>query len=117
MDHLSEIQRRVNEITARLNAMYPHFKADSEISGLVIELKEYAQAALKEVQGQLRRGELTDFEQHFIEPALSDAYMKGISKMRKGMTPGEKLNDLICETDSTISYWISEIKAAEKKVL
>ncbi|MCH4255529.1 MAG: hypothetical protein LKF77_08770 [Proteus vulgaris] len=113
MKRLLEIHHRVNEIGERLNNMYPNFKTDREISNLVTELKEYAQVSLKELQRQLQYGELTNFERYFIEPAIHDSYMTSINKMRKGMVPSEQLNNLIWETDSTISYWISAIEEAK----
>lgn len=114
MDRLLEISRRVDEIGSRLNSMYPRFKADKEISALVTELKEYAQAALKEIQGQISRGELTDFERHFVEPAIRECCAKGIDKMRKGAVPSARLNDLIWETDSTAGYWLNAIEESKK---
>lgn len=115
MERLIEIKRRVDDIAADLNDMYPRFKADRTISDKVTALKDYAQSALKEIQGQLKRGELTDFEQRFIEPAIYDSYMKGIDKIRKGAKPSDRLNDFICETDSTITYWLCEINAYKNK--
>ncbi|MFN3071936.1 hypothetical protein [Serratia sp. JSRIV004] len=115
MERLLEIKRRVDDISEDLNVMYPRYKADKAISDKVTELKEYAQSALKEIQGQLKRGELTPFEKHFVEPAIYGAYMKGIDKIRKGAKPSARLTDLIYETDSTIGYWICEIEAFQKK--
>lgn len=115
MERLLEIKRRVDDISEDLNVMYPRYKADAAISDKVTELKEYAQAALKEIQGQLKRGELTAFERQFVEPAIYDSYMKAIDKIRKGARPSERLNNLICETEGTISYWIYEIEEFQKK--
>ncbi|WP_302796447.1 hypothetical protein [Hafnia paralvei] len=115
MNRLIELKRRVDDIASDLNNMYPCFKADKAISCKVTELKEYAQLALKEIQGQIKRGELTSFERNFIEPAIYDSYMKGIDKIRKGAKPSEQLNNLIGETESTISYWMCEIDEFQKK--
>jgi hypothetical protein len=117
MDRLLEIKRRVDDISENLNVMYPRFKADKTISNKVTELKEYAQSALKEIQGQLKRGELTEFESSFLEPAIYDSYMKGIDKIRKGAKPSSELSDLIFETDSTIGYWLCAIEEHNNKVL
>ncbi|HEI6902013.1 hypothetical protein ACS8CT_14605 [Yersinia enterocolitica] len=117
MNRLLEIKRRVDDISENLNVMYPRFKTDKAISNKVTELKEYAQSALKEIQGQLKRGELTEFEENFLEPAIYDSYMKGIDKIRKGAKPSPELSDLIFETDSTISYWLCAIEKYNNKVL
>lgn len=115
MERLIELKRRVDDIEADLNAMYPHFKSDKNISDKVTALKEYALAIKTEIQGQLKRDELTEFERHFIEPAIYDAYMKGIDKIRKGAKPSINLTHLIGETESTISYWVCEIEEYQKK--
>lgn len=115
MKRLIEIKCRVDDISEDLNNMYPRFKADKTISDKVTALKEYAHSALKDIQGQLKRGELTDFQSKFIEPAIYDSYMKGIDKIRKGAKSSDRLNDLICETDSTIGYWMCAIREYQNK--
>lgn len=115
MERLLEIKRRVDDIAEDLNNMYPRFKADKAISEKVTALKEYAQSALRDIQNQLKQGELTDFERRFIEPAIYDSYMKGINKIRKEAKPSERLNDLIFETDSSIGFWLCEIEEFKKK--
>ncbi|MGG2141607.1 hypothetical protein [Symbiopectobacterium sp. RP] len=115
MKRLMEIKRRVDDIAEDLNKMYPRYRQDKAISDKVSGLKEYAQSALKEIQGQLKRGELTDFERGFVEPAIYNAYMKGITKIRKGSRPSQELCDFIFETDNTIGYWLCEIEAFKNK--
>ncbi|HAF2131295.1 TPA: hypothetical protein G9F27_005661, partial [Salmonella enterica] len=102
---LNEIERMVDDVEKDLDRMYPRYKTDKDISDKVTALKEYTQAAKKEVQERLKRGELNDFEKAFIEPAIFDAYMKGIDKIRKGAKPSQQLANHIFETKSTISYW------------
>ncbi|EBG1717839.1 hypothetical protein DYJ26_26390 [Salmonella enterica] len=117
MKRLYEIERMVDDIEKDLDRMYPHYKTDKDISDKVTALKEYAQAANKEIQEQLRRGELNDFEKAFIEPAIFETYMKAIDKIRKGAKPSQQLANHIFETKSTISYWMHLIKDHNEKDL
>ncbi len=40
----------------------------------------------------------------FIEPAISDSYMKGIDKIRRGAKPSQSVYDNLQETLSTLDY-------------
>lgn len=80
MQRLMEIKNRLEVIEEALNEQYPRFKADPDITGQITDLKDYVQEERKSIQKQKARGELSEFESAFIEPAINDVYLSSLDK-------------------------------------
>lgn len=113
MQRLMEIKNRLEVIEEALNEQYPRFKADPDITGQITDLKDYVQEERKSIQKQKARGELSEFESAFIEPAINDVYLSSLNKVRRGSKPSISVNGYICDTSMTLSYWLSRIKEHE----
>ncbi len=110
MQRLNEIKNRLEVIEKALGEQYPRFKADPEITWQITDLKDYVQEERKRIQKQKARGELSEFESAFIEPAINDVYLSSLDKIRRGSKPSSRVNDYICDTSSTLSYWLFQIR-------
>lgn len=115
MNQLIEIKNRLEVIEQALNEQYPRFKADPDITGQITDLKDYVQEERKRIQKQKARGELTEFESAFIEPAINDVYLSSLDKIRRGSKPSSSVNGYIFDTSSTLSYWLHAISDFEAK--
>lgn len=115
MQRLMEIKNRLEVIEEALNKQYPRFKADPDITGQITALKDYVQEERKSIQKQKARGELSEFESAFIEPAINDVYLSSLDKIRRGSKPSSSVNGYICDTSSTLSYWLHAIEDYEQK--
>ncbi|WP_447868442.1 hypothetical protein [Rahnella aceris] len=113
MQRLMQIKERLDIIEAALDKQYPRFRPDPAITDLVTELKDHVQEERKKIQKQHSRGELSEFERCFIEPAINDVYLSSIDKIRRGSKPSEQMNFHIFDSSSTLSYWLSQIKDHE----
>lgn len=115
MLRLMEIKKRLEVIEKALGKQYPCFKADPEITAQITDLKDYVQEERKRIQKQKTRGELSEFESAFIEPAINDVYLSSLDRIRRGSKPSSNVNAYIYDTSSTLSYWITLIKECEGK--
>ncbi len=115
MQRLTLIKEKLDVIEAALSEQYPRFRTDPVITDLVTELKDHVQEERKKIQKKHSRGELSEFECCFIEPAIDDVYLNSISDIRRGSKPSEDMNSKICNTSSSLSYWLSQIKDHEEK--
>lgn len=115
MQRLMLIKEKLDVIEAALERQYPRYRADPAISELVIELKDHVQEARKKIQKQDSRGELSEFESAFIEPAINDVYLTSLSKIRRGSKPSSAMSHHISDTSSTLSYWLFQINDYEEK--
>ncbi|RKT92988.1 hypothetical protein [Enterobacter sp. WPR_3_1] len=115
MNRLIEIKNRLEVIEQALNEQYPRFKSDPEITGQITHLKDYVQEERKRIQKQKARGELSEVESAFIEPAINDVYLSSLDKIRRGSKPSNSVNGYICDTSSTLSYWLHAINEFETK--
>lgn len=115
MQRLVEIKKRLEVIENALNEQYPRFKADPDITGQITDLKDYVQEERKSIQKQKARGELSEFESAFIEPAINDVYLSSLDKVRRGSKPSSSVNSHICDTSFTLSYWMNQIQDYLKK--
>ncbi|HGH4676870.1 TPA: hypothetical protein ACJIWR_001529 [Enterobacter bugandensis] len=113
MNQLIEIKNRLEVIEQALNEQYPRFKADPDITGKITDLKDYVQEERKRIQKQKARGELSEFELTFIEPAINDVYMTSLDKIRRGSKPSPGVSDNIYDTSSTLNHWLHAINAFE----
>lgn len=113
MQRLMEIKNRLEVIEEALNEQHPRFKADPEITGQITDLKDYVQEERKRIQKQKIRGELSEFELTFIEPAINDVCLSSLDRIRRGSKPSSSVNGYICDTSMTLSYWLSQIKEHE----
>ena len=110
MHRLNEIKKKLDVIEHALNDQYPCFKADPVLTGLIIELKDYVDSERKILGKKKSRGELSEFESCFIEPAIRDVYFSSLDKIRRGSKPSSNVNGHICDTSSTLSYWFHQIE-------
>ncbi|CNH15678.1 TPA: hypothetical protein U5E00_003396 [Yersinia enterocolitica] len=110
MQRLMQIKEKLDVIEAALAEQYPRFRPDPVITDLVTELKDHVQEERKKIQKQHSRGQLSEFERCFIEPAINDVYLSSIDKIRRGSKPSGDMNFHICDTSSTLSYWLFQIK-------
>ena len=115
MNRLIEIKNRLEVIEQALNEQYPRFKSDTEITGQITDLKDYVQGERKRIQKQKARGELSEFESAFIEPAINDVYLSSLDKIRRGSKPSSSVNGYIFDTSSTLSYWLHAISDFETR--
>ncbi|WGA06436.1 hypothetical protein NFK84_08990 [Enterobacter ludwigii] len=115
MHRLNEIKKKLDVIEHALNDQYPRFKADPALTELITELKEYVDTERKQLAKQKARGELTEFESCFIEPAVRDVYLAALDKIRRGSKPSSSVNNNICETSTTLSYWLHQIEERKEK--
>ncbi|MEY0231292.1 hypothetical protein AB7200_06310 [Providencia alcalifaciens] len=119
MKRVLAFKEKVIELEQLLNTGYPRYRFDRdtsmEISQKITELKDFASQLTKQLKKQYASGELTEFEIAFIEPAISDSYMKGIDKIRRGAKPSQSVYDNLQETLSTLDYWILHIEDYQNK--
>lgn len=118
MQRLLDIKTRLDALDKALGEQYEKhgkYKSDAAISHLVTDLKDHTESARKTIQGQLKRGELTDFEAQFIEPAINDVYLEAIDKMTRGAKPSEELNQKVYDTSFTLMHWISQVEHGLKQ--
>lgn len=115
MHRLKEIKKKLDAIEQALNDQYPRFKADSALTELITELKDYVDTERKQLAKQKTLGELTEFESCFIEPAVRDVYLNSLDKIRRGSKPSSSVNNNICDTSMTLSYWLHQIEERQEK--
>ncbi|MDW2744823.1 hypothetical protein [Atlantibacter subterraneus] len=115
MERLIEIKNRLETIEKALGEQFPRFKADPELTEQITDLKDYVEAERKKIQKQKRLGELSELESSFIEPAINDVYLSSLDKIRRGSKPSNSVNEYICDTSSTLSYWLFQIRDYEGK--
>ncbi|WP_275260424.1 hypothetical protein [Citrobacter freundii] len=115
MQRLYEIKNKIDVIEQALNSQYPRFKADPVLTGLITDLKDYVDTERKQLAKQKGRGELTEFESCFIEPAVRDVYLSSLDKIRRGCKPSSSVSDHIYDTSSTLSYWFHQIDRYQDK--
>lgn len=115
MHRLMEIKEKLEVIESALNKQYPRFRADPEITEQVTELKDFVEGENKKIQKQLSREELSEFERAFIAPAINDVYLNALDRIRRGSKPSNEMNYRICETSSTLSYWLFNIEDYKAK--
>lgn len=116
MQRLMQIKEKLDVIEAALEKLYPSYIADPAISELVTELKDYVQEERNKIQKQHSRGELSEFESAFIEPAINDIYRTSLDKIRRGSKPSRDMNHHIYDTSSTLSHWLFQIKDYEENL-
>ncbi|OTA21729.1 hypothetical protein Xbed_00480 [Xenorhabdus beddingii] len=121
MKRIQELKEKVSELDRLLDLGYPRYRFDKEtseeISQKITVLKDSASQLSNQLRKQYANGELSKFEMAFIEPAISDAYMKGIDKIRRGAKPSQVVHGYIAETLSTLEYWIGVIEECQSKDL
>ncbi|MBU9833553.1 hypothetical protein FS594_26895 (plasmid) [Rahnella aquatilis] len=115
MQRLMQIKKKLDVIEDALAEQYPCFRPNPVITDLVTDLKDHVQEERKKIQKQHSRGELSEFERCFIAHAINDVYLSSIDKIRRGSKPSDHMNFHICDTSSTLSYWLSRIKDHEEK--
>ena len=119
MKRVLAFKESVSELEQLLNSGYPRYRFDRdtniEISQKITALKDSVYLLTKQLKKQYASGELTKFEMVFIEPAISDSYMKGIDKIRRGAKPSQGVYDNLQETLSTLDYWILHIEDYQNK--
>jgi hypothetical protein len=115
MQRLTEIKNRLEVIEAALAKQHPRYRADPLLSDLVTDLKDHVEGERKKIQKQSRRGELSELESNFIEPAINDVYLSALDRIRRGAKPSSEMNNRICETSTTLSYWLFQIQDYEGK--
>lgn len=115
MQRLMEIKNKLDVIEEALNGQYPRFKADPDITRQITDLKDYVQEERKSIQKQKARGELSEFESAFIEPAIDDVYLSSLDKIRRGSKPSSSVNGYICDTSDTLNHWLHDIENSKQK--
>ncbi|WP_338804500.1 hypothetical protein WDV76_03440 [Xenorhabdus griffiniae] len=121
MKRVQELKEKISELDRLLDSGYPRYRFDKEtseeISQKITALKDSASQLSNQLKRQYANGELSKFEMAFIEPAITDSYMKGIDKIRRGAKPSQTVHDHIVETLSTLEYWIGSIEEYKSKDL
>ncbi|CCW29658.1 MULTISPECIES: hypothetical protein [Morganellaceae] len=121
MNRVQELKEKVSELNQLLDSGYPRYRFDKEtseeISQKITLLKELASQLSNQLRKQYSNGELSRFEMAFIEPAISEAYMKGIAKIRRGAKPNQTVHGHIVETLFTLEHWIGGIEEYKSKDL
>ncbi|WP_039056241.1 hypothetical protein [Enterobacter sp. Bisph1] len=110
MQRLYEIKKRLDVIEQALNEQYPRFKADPVLTGLITDLKDHVDSERKKLEKQKKRGELTEFESCFVEPAVRNIYLSSLDKIRRGSKPSGSVSNHIFDTSFTLSYWCHHIE-------
>ncbi|MDC9603506.1 hypothetical protein [Xenorhabdus griffiniae] len=121
MNRVQELKEKVSELNELLDSGYPRYRFDKEtseeISQKITALKDSASQLSNQLRKQYANGELSKFEIAFIEPAITDAYMKGVDKIRRGAKPSQTIHNHIVDTLSTLEYWIGSIEEYQSKDL
>lgn len=121
MKRVQDLKEKVSELDQQLNTGYPRYRFDketsSEISQKLTKLKDSTLQLSNQLKRQSAKGELSDFEKAFIEPAIHESYMNAIDKIRRGAKPSAQVHDYLLETLNTLGYWICSIEEYKCKKL
>ncbi|HEM7928240.1 TPA: hypothetical protein ACNVQT_001491 [Citrobacter farmeri] len=115
MNRLMEIKSRLDKIEQALNGQHPRFRSEPEVTRQITVLKDYVENERKKIQKLDKQGKLSELETAFIEPAINDVYLSSLDKIRRGSKPSSSVNGYICDTSSTLSYWLHAIEDYERK--
>ncbi|SEQ05356.1 hypothetical protein SAMN05216522_10131 [Rosenbergiella nectarea] len=85
------------------------YAKDGKVSKQLEELKVYVKTEID----RLSESEMTEEEQAHVLPALNDAWATDIHDME----PNEELLNKVYNTQSTVSYWISNYQQSDEGAL
>lgn len=116
MKILEEVKIRLEALESSLLAQEQaigRYATDEAISNQVTELKDFVQNEV----AKLKKSDMTDDEQFHVLPGLEDALGTEINNMRRGERPSKALLDKVYNTQSTVSYWISNYQQSDEGAL
>ncbi|WP_241580923.1 hypothetical protein [Rosenbergiella nectarea] len=116
MKRLEEVKSRLEALESSLLAQEQaigRYATDEAISNQITDLKNFVEDEVK----KLSKSDMTDNERFYVLPGLEDALGTEINNMRCGEKPSKALLDKVYNTQSTVSYWVSNYQQSDEGAL